>query len=398
MTASGFAIDELQIPDSLDGPGGRDFSAMVEVRNAVEAAAYGTDLLAVRADELLPQYRLQRYDRRRVFLARAGGRVVGRGVLEWSTDEDDPACWALVEVLPEYRRRGIGTALADAVEGAHRETGRSVLQGFVAHAFAGGGVTGGAAGAGAGAGASADADADASAGGGAGAGAGASGILVPPTGYGSVVADDPGARFLVGRGMTLEQVSRGSILRLPVDPSVLAAHRARAEDVAGSDYRVVVWTGPTPEERSADLAALYTRMSTAEPLAGLAVIEARYDEERVVEEEEVLQGGGRTLLTAAAEHVPSGRLIAFTRLAVPADRSRPTEQEETIVLDEHRGRRLGMLLKAANLQYLAEEAPGNPFVVTFNAEENRHMLRVNEALRFEAIGYEGSWKKSTPPA
>ncbi|WP_108250090.1 GNAT family N-acetyltransferase [Planctomonas deserti] len=376
MTASGFAIDELQIPDSLDGAGGRDFSAMVEVRNAVEAATYQTDLLAVRADELLPQYRLQRYDRRQVFLARAGGRVVGRGVLEWSTDEDDPACWALVEVLPEYRRRGIGTALADAVEGAHRETGRSVLQGFVAHAFAGGGVTGGAA----------------------GAGAGAGGILVPPTGYGSVAADDPGARFLVARGMTLEQVSRGSILRLPVDPDVLAAHRARAAAVAGSDYRVVVWTGPTPEERRADLAALYTRMSTAEPLAGLAVIEARYDEERVVEEEEVLQGGGRTLLTAAAEHVPSGRLVAFTRLAVPADRSRPTEQEETIVLDEHRGRRLGMLLKAANLQYLAEEAPETPLVVTFNAEENRHMLRVNEALGFDAIGYEGSWKKSTPPA
>jgi len=368
MTATAFEIDELEIPESLDGPGGRDFSAMVHVHNAVEAAAYGTELLAVRADELLPQYRLQQYERRRIFLARSGGAVVARGMLEWSADEDDPASWFVVEVLPECRRLGIGTALADTLERVHLESGRPVLQGYVPHALAP-------------------------------ASAGRAGeVLVPPTGFGSVPASDPGAQFLLGRGMALEQVSRGSVLRLPVDPVMLAEHRARAESVAGSDYRVVLWSGTTPEDRRADLAALYTRMSTAEPLAGLVVVEAPWDEARVVQEEGALQGGGRTLLTAAAEHVPSGRLVAFTRLSVPADRSRPTEQEETLVLDDHRGRRLGMLVKTANLQYLAQQAPQAPVVATFNAEENRHMLSVNEALGFTPIGYEGSWKKSTPPA
>jgi GNAT superfamily N-acetyltransferase len=370
MAAIGFEIDELRLPESLDGPGGADFAEMVHVHNVVEAAAYGTDMLALRADELLPQYRFQQYDRRRLFLARTDGLVVGRGVLEWSTDEDDPASWFVVEVLPEFRGRGIGTALADAVERIHAESGRPVLQGFVAHAFAAGGI-----------GVRQD---------------GGPEVLVPPTGYGRVRVDDPGARFLRARGMTLEQVSRGSALQLPVDPGVLARHRARAEMVAGPEYRVLLWSGGTAEDRRADMAALYTRMSTAEPLAGLATIEARWDETRVVEEEDAMQGGGRTLLTAAAEHVPSGRLVAFTRLSVPLDRSRPTEQEETLVFDEHRGRRLGMLLKAANLQYLAEEAPETPLVFTFNAEENRHMLRVNEALGFTPIGYEGSWKKSTP--
>jgi GNAT superfamily N-acetyltransferase len=369
MAATAFEISELQLPESLDGPGGSDFSAMVHVHNAVEAAAYGTDILALRAEELLPHYRFQKYDRRRIFLARIAGLVVGRGVLEWSTDDEDPASWFVVEVLSEYRRRGIGTALADIVEGLHGESGRPVLQGYVAHANAGGGV-----------------------------GVRQQGgpeFLVPPTGYGRVAVTDPGARFLLGRGMTLEQVSRGSVLHLPAERAALAVHRRRAETVAGSDYRVVLWSGLTPEDRRADIATLYTRMSTAEPVAGLSVIEARWDEARVIEEEEALQGGDRTLLTAAAEHVPSGRLVAFTRLSVPADRSRPTEQEETIVLDEHRGHRLGMLLKAANLQYLADEAPETPLVFTFNAEENRHMLRVNEALGFTAIGYEGSWKKST---
>jgi GNAT superfamily N-acetyltransferase len=370
MAAIAFEIDELRLPESLDGPGGPEFAEMVRVHNAVEAAAYGSDMLALRAEELLPQYRFQQYDRRRIFLARADGMGVGRGVLEWSTDEEDPASWFVVEVLPEYRGRGIGAALADTVERLHAESGRPVLQGFVAHAFAAGGI-----------GVRQE---------------GGPEFLVPPTGYGRVRVDDPGARFMLARGMTLEQVSRGSALKLPVGQEKLATHRARAAMVAGPDYRVVLWSGPTPEDRRSDLASLYTRMSTAEPLAGLATIEARWDEERVIEEEEAMQGGGRLLLTAAAEHVPSGRVVGFTRLSVPADRSRPTEQEETLVLDEHRGHRLGMLLKAVNLQYLAEEAPETPAVFTFNAEENRHMLRVNETLGFTAIGYEGSWKKSTP--
>jgi GNAT superfamily N-acetyltransferase len=68
-------------------------------------------------------------------------------------------------------------------------------------------------------------------------------------------------------------------------------------------------------------------------------------------------------------------------------------QEDTLVLREHRGHRLGMLLKVANLQYLEQVAPGHPGVLTWNAEENRAMLDVNEAVGFEPIGYEGAWRK-----
>ena len=363
MNIARFTIAELPIPSTLSAPEAAGFIDMVRVRNAVESAAYGMDAFSCTPQELLPHYQLPEYEPKRVFTARVGARTVGRAVYEWPIEEGDTATWAVVEVLPDFRRRGIGTALLELVERLHAESGRTTIQGYVAHARVDGGKR-----------------------------------LVPPTGAGSIPADDPGARFLLARGYTLEQVARGSSIRLPLDPADLAARRAVAKAAAGENYRVLSWTGSTHERWTDDFAVMHTTMSTADPSAGLDVTEEVWDADRVRSYESTLLGSGRALLTSVVEHVASARLAGFTRLSVPADRSRPTSQEETLVLEAHRGHRLGMLLKTANLEHLASVAPETPLVYTFNAEENRHMLSVNEAVGFVPIGHEGAWKKVTRQA
>jgi hypothetical protein len=80
-------------------------------------------------------------------------------------------------------------------------------------------------------------------------------------------------------------------------------------------------------------------------------------------------------------------------LSAPIEQHRAVQQYPTLVLREHRGHRLGMLVKLANLVQVARVAPHHPSVLTYNAEENRPMLDVNEALGFTPIAHEGAWRK-----
>jgi predicted component of type VI protein secretion system len=55
-------------------------------------------------------------------------------------------------------------------------------------------------------------------------------------------------------------------------------------------------------------------------------------------------------------------------------------QEDTSVVDDHRGHRLGLRLKIEMLRWIADERPEVRATETWNSVENHHMLAVNELL------------------
>ncbi|MBB5641632.1 GNAT family N-acetyltransferase [Cryobacterium roopkundense] len=331
--------------------------AATAVRNAVETEGYDTTELNFSAEEVLPIWLNQAHEPMRLFAARVDGAVVARAVYETLLDPNVPFAWLTVQVLPEFRRRGLGTALADRLESLARDEHRHTQVTYAVSRE------------------------------------GPGDRLPSPTGFGSVPLANPEVRFLLRRGYALEQVERGSRLALPVDVTDLARLLVDCAPVAGTDYSLQFWSGPTPSRWLRDMALLHTRMSTDAPTAGLEEPEDVYTIERLQTVENLAATGPRTILTAVVVHAPTGRLAGFTQLSVPTEVDRPVAQEDTLVLREHRGHRLGMLLKIANLQQLARLHPGHPSVITFNAEENRHMLDVNEAIGFGPIGYEGAWKR-----
>lgn len=265
-------------------------------------------------------------------------------------------------VHPDHRRRGAGTALLDAAESFARDHGRATA--IVASDHGG-----------------EPAGHDPLA-------------LTAPTGSGRIRADAAAARLARRRGYRLEQAERYSVLDLPIDPALLARLLDAAARHAGPDYRLISWTDVTPEAWVDQVATLFTRMGTDAPVAGLAIEEDPWDAARVRTSERRIADKGYGCLLVAAEHVPSGTLVGFTEVEYPRDEPAVVLQQGTLVTAEHRGRRLGMLIKAALLTELAATRPGARRVHTWNAEENAVMLAINTALGFRPRGVTALWQRT----
>ncbi len=357
-TYTGFTIDEVGIPETLDGsPEALAFEGSVDARNAAEVASFGTTDMIYTAAELLPGWQPSEHEARRLLVARVDGRIVARGVYETRlVGESANTAWLQVQVHPEFTRRGIGRALSDDLERITADEGRTQI-----HVYAP-------------------------------SPPGPGPRLEPPTGFGSVPAQNREVRLLLARGYSLEQVERASRLPLPVDQKLFDERMASAR-AHSADYRVHLWDTRAPEQWLEDLAVLATRMSTDAPSGGMDEQEDVWTVERWREEEEQEAESPRVTIYAAVEHIPSGRLVGYTDMNVPPELDRPADQGDTIVMREHRGHRLGMLLKLANIAHLESRFPGHSAITTFNAEENRPMLDVNEAVGFVPFSYEGAWQK-----
>ena len=353
---SGVVLSRLVVPASIAGPEASEFLEFVQVQVAIETEIAGNNDLEYAPEEILPAWH-DAYLPRLAVVAKLDGRIIGDAVYHAAATGDAPEGWVGVEVAPDYRRRGIGRALFDSIVEVARESGCRVLQSYCL---------------------STDLSEP---------------RLPSPTGFGSAPLNAASTQFALSLGFTLEQVERYSRLPLPADADRVAQSLVEATAAAGDDYEIISWQGDTPDEWVDDIALLATRMSTDAPSAGLEATEDVWDADRVRADEKLRADDPRIPLVAAAVHRPSGRLAGFTELSVPPEASRVVSQEDTLVLREHRGHRLGMLLKLANVQYLEAVHPGHPAIITFNAEENRHMLSVNEHVGFVPVGYEAVWKR-----
>lgn len=356
------------VPDSPDHADAWAYAGIAEVGRRVEIATWGWADLSSPVAVLMPTLRPNPYRDVAVWVAVLDGAtgptaedVVGYARSTLPLTANVHAAEIEVCVLPEHEGRGVGTALLAAVEDHARAHGRTTLQTWTGHSPEP---------------------------------APGPDALTAPTGTGRAPADARAVRFALAHGYALEQVERYSVLELPGDPDHRATLLADARAHAGDDYRTHTWRDELPADRLDDLAALWTRMSTDVPLGGLDLEEDRWDADRVRTLLDRMAQRHQHVLLTAAEHVPTGRLAAFTWLQVPQPDVPFAFQEDTLVLHEHRGHRLGMLVKAVNLDAFTAWRPGERRIHTWNAQENDHMLAINVALGFRQAGVAPAWQRT----
>jgi GNAT superfamily N-acetyltransferase len=164
-----------------------------------------------------------------------------------------------------------------------------------------------------------------------------------------------------------------------------------AADVA-SDYELVRVPGRTPPELVDAVVELMAAINDA-PTDDLDIEDEVFSPERLAAYEDYVLSGNR-LYRLVARHRGTGELGGHTVVGVEAARPHIADQHDTAVAEAHRGHRLGMLLKAAMVLWLAEDEPQVRTVDTWNAESNTHMIAVNDALGYRVLGRELQFQRS----
>ncbi len=276
----------------------------------------------------------------RYFLAHDGDAVVGLGQIGCSEWDNLDLAWLDLKVLPEHRRRGHGTALLDALLAEVTTMGRHLVgsnawDGTPGNAFA------------------------------------------TAHGFAHRAQD-------VKRRMHVSEVPIGEVRRL----------RDEAADVAAS-YELVRLAGRTPDDLLDAVVGLTAAINDA-PLDDLEMEDEEFSPARIRTYEDAVIASDWRFYRLVARHRESGELAGHTVVAVDGDAPGRSEQHDTSVVGEHRGHRLGLLLKAEMVLWLAEVEPQVETIDTWNAESNSHMIDVNERLGYRVLGRELQYQRRLP--
>lgn len=350
-------ITPLTVPDAPDSADAAEFRAMIEIGNRMARIDSGTSDLDDTIESVLPSWHDRKDGLHHGFIARRGGTIVGAASIESSLAPGTTTAEVQFSVLPDEIADGVGQALLQRIETEARALGRTSLQSWTLHPASPG-----------------------------------PNPLTPATGWGRV-AGTPLSELLTAGGFTFEQVERTSALRLDAPTGLIEDRLLEARTVAGDNYRLVEWSLPTPAHLRAGYGGVIARMATDVPSGDLVTEAETWDEEKVSRRDERLLAGGATFSVVAVIHEPTGQMVAFNELMAQGPLDGITHQWGTLVVTEHRGRRLGTLVKCVNLLRWRRIAPHSQKVVTFNAEENRAMLDINEAMGFLPVSHAGGWQK-----
>ena len=361
--ANDVRIEQLWIPDTLDGPDAADFLAAVEVGRKVRMQTWGSDDLAYAPKEKLLEL-ADPYERQVILVARTGGEIVGVADIALPLADNLDLAEVTLDILPEFQGRGVGRQLLEAAEHFARDEGRHRI--LIDTNHPGASLT--------------DTEAD---------------QLVAGSGLGFVPLGSREVEFARHTGYTLQHIEKFSSCSLPLDSKLIAELEAEAEEANAGRYRLHHWTDRCPDRWLEAVAALENRAGE-DGVPGVEDAGMVFDGRILREAEEVTIAQGRRTVVTAVEDIATGTLVGLTTISVLALRPDVVFQDDTVVLQEHRGNKLGLLIKVANMERLSEQFPDARVLYTWNAPENRYLLKVNQQLGFTTAGVTGIWEKELP--
>ena len=197
--------------------------------------------------------------------------------------------------------------------------------------------------------------------------------------------DSPLHRFWLERGFKVASAAaQRRLVTAELDwPTLDSLHATSLAASAG--YDVVELPHPAPDDMVEAMLELQRAMNDA-PLDDLSLDDQEWPVERYRGYETAMAGRNIELVRLVAMRRSDGAPAGFTVVCVEEERPTLGFQEDTAVVGEHRGHRLGIRLKVEMLQLLRERYPQCEQVDTWNAESNGPMIAVNDAIGCQVVG------------
>jgi GNAT superfamily N-acetyltransferase len=275
----------------------------------------------------------------------AGGEVVTGGSLWAPLDDNTHMATVEVGTRPADRRRGYGSAMLEHLVGEVRRLGRRTVLAEVSAPYDG-----------------------------------------PADGRGH-----PNVDFVLRRGFEFALGSVMRVLDLPADEGRLKRLAAEAEP-HHRGYEFLQFRGAVPEDIIEQYGELTGAVAVEAPTGDLELERERFGRERIRAGERELEAAGRVRYATVAL-TPDGTPVAFSDVVVPAHDPGKIYQWGTLVRRDHRGHRLGVATKVRNLLQVQRECRDRSLLVTYNAEDNRHVIAVNEAMGFRPVERLGEYQR-----
>ncbi|MGH3509638.1 MAG: GNAT family N-acetyltransferase [Nocardioidaceae bacterium] len=292
--------------------------------------------------EVLAMFRAEPEEERiEPFAAFEGDEIVGTGVLFFPLLANTHMAFTELDTVPERRREGVGSALVDHVLTRVAAAGRTLVM--------------------------------------------VQAIL--PIGAGD---GHPVKRFAAKHRFSLGNEELRRLLQLPIDEDVIqgwidecAPHHV--------DYRIEQYVDDgVPEHLLPSYVHTLNQLAADAP-TGEIEFEAEATTVEIYQHN-VAQGmgaGRQVFRTLAVTTGPDGldEVVAHTQLACPPEGADPPYgyQWGTLVLQGHRGHRLGLAMKAVNLRAFQVAHPERTMITTQNSPVNGPMVSINERIGFRPV-------------
>jgi GNAT superfamily N-acetyltransferase len=201
----------------------------------------------------------------------------------------------------------------------------------------------------------------------------------------------PYRRFAEACGFEFSNVEVVRHLALPVAAERLQAWVDKAAE-RHEGYTLETHVDEFPADLAESLCLLLGQLAVDAPTGLVDFEEEAMTTERLDERYATTAAMGRSLYETVALS-PDRTVVAQSTLAVAKGEGPDVFQWGTFVHREHRGHRLGLAVKAANIRAVQDAYPDKKRITTQNAESNDFMVDINKEIGFEAVEDSMEWIK-----